>query len=81
MWDTNFFSDIISVISCIFIQVKSFSLSNENVLRSVAASWYVNQTKALTGQEKEFGKNARIFIDREQPLIPVNLVTFYRGVN
>lgn len=49
---------------------KSFSLSNENVLRSVAASWYLNQTKSLVGQEKEFGKNARIFIDREQPLIP-----------
>lgn len=53
---------------------KSFSLSNENVLRSVAASWYMNQTKALTGQEKEFGKNARIFIDREQPLIPQTAV-------
>lgn len=49
---------------------KNFELSNESVLRSVAASWYLNQSKSLTGQEKEFSKNARIFIDREQPLIP-----------
>lgn len=53
---------------------KSFSISNENVLRSVATSWYLNQSKALIGQEKEFGKNARIFIDREQPLIPQTAV-------
>jgi hypothetical protein len=52
-------------------KVKNFSLTNDSVLRSVAASWYLNQSKALVGQEKEFAKNARIFIDREQPLIPV----------
>lgn len=49
---------------------KNFAITNETVLRSVAASWYLNQTKPLLGQEKEFSKNARIFIDREQPLIP-----------
>ena len=53
------------------IQVKNFAITNETVLRSVAASWYLNQTKPLLGQEKEFSKNARIFIDREQPLLPV----------
>jgi hypothetical protein len=53
---------------------KSFPVSNENVLRSVAASWYLNQSKSLLGQEKEFAKNARIFIDREQPLIPQTAV-------
>jgi hypothetical protein len=47
-------------------------LSDENVLRSVAVSWYLNQNKSLTGQDKEFVKNARIFIDHEQPLIPVS---------
>jgi hypothetical protein len=47
------------------------------VLRSVAVSWYLNQNKSLTGQDKEFVKNARIFIDHEQPLIPVSLFFCY----
>jgi hypothetical protein len=57
--------------------VKNFPTSNETVLRSVAASWYLNQNKNLIGQEKEFTKNARIFIDREQPLIPVCYIIYY----
>jgi len=46
-------------------------------MRSVAASWYLNQTKPLLGQEKDFAKNARIFIDREQPLIPVKIYIYF----
>jgi len=49
---------------------KNFTTSNDTVLRSVAASWFLNQNKILIGQDKEFSKNARIFIDRDQPLIP-----------
>jgi len=37
----------------------------------VAASWYLNQNKILVGQDiKEFTKNPRVFIDRDQPIIP-----------
>jgi hypothetical protein len=44
------------------------------MMRSVAVSWYMNQNKALLGQDKDFVKNCRIFIDREQPLIPATLI-------
>jgi hypothetical protein len=55
----------------VFIEVNNFPLSNENILRSVAASWYLNQNKILIGQDiKEFTKNPRVFIDRDQPIIP-----------
>jgi hypothetical protein len=36
----------------------------------VAVSCYLNPNKILIGQDKEFSKNARVFIDRDQPLIP-----------
>jgi hypothetical protein len=36
----------------------------------VAVSCYLNPNKILLGQEKDFSKNARVFIDRDQPLIP-----------
>ena len=36
----------------------------------MAVSCYLNPNKILLGQDKEFAKNARVFIDREQPLIP-----------
>ena len=48
------------------------NVSDENVIRSVSVSWYLNQNKALIGQDpKEFEKNCRVFVEREQPLIPV----------
>ena len=37
---------------------------------SIATSWYMNQNKILIGQSKDFEKNSRVFVDREQPLIP-----------
>lgn len=63
----------ISILLILFlsIEVNNFPLSNENILRSVAASWYLNQNKILIGQDiKEFTKNPRVFIDRDQPIIP-----------
>lgn len=33
-------------------------------------SCYLNPNKILIGQDKEFSKNARVYIDRDQPLIP-----------
>ena len=36
----------------------------------MAVSCYLNPNKILLGQEKDFSKNARVFIDRDQPLIP-----------
>jgi hypothetical protein len=36
----------------------------------VAVSCYLNPNKILIGQDKDFSKNARVFIDRDQPLIP-----------
>ena len=36
----------------------------------MAVSCYLNPNKILIGQDKEFSKNARVFIDRDQPLIP-----------
>ena len=54
----------------LFSTVDNFELSNERAFMSIAASWYINQNKILVGQSKEFEKNSRIFVDREQPLIP-----------
>lgn len=49
---------------------KNFDISDESELRSVAASCYLNPNKIMIGQEREgFSKNARVFIDRDQPLI------------
>lgn len=48
----------------------NFDLPNERAFMSIAASWYINQNKILVGQSKDFEKNSRIFVDREQPLIP-----------
>ena len=36
----------------------------------MAVSCYLNPNKILIGQDKDFSKNARVFIDRDQPLIP-----------
>ena len=47
-------------------------ISNESVLRSVAAACYLNPNKIMLGQDKEFAKNARVFVDPEQPLIGVS---------
>jgi hypothetical protein len=41
------------------------------MVRSVAASLYLNPNKIITGQEKEFLKNPRVNINRDQPLIKV----------
>jgi len=49
---------------------KNLNISSESALRSVAVSWYLNPNKLLLGQDKEFIKNPRVFIDRDQPLIP-----------
>lgn len=49
---------------------KNFETSNETALRSVAVACYLNPNKILIGQDKEFSKNARVYIDRDQPLIP-----------
>jgi hypothetical protein len=49
---------------------KNFPITNETALRSVAVSCYLNPNKILIGQDNEFTKNARVYIDRDQPLIP-----------
>ncbi|CAF0730890.1 unnamed protein product [Brachionus calyciflorus] len=56
----------------IFTKLKNLEVTDENVMRSVAVSWYMNQNKVLVGQDpKEFDKNCRVFIERDQPLIPM----------
>lgn len=47
-------------------------MKSDSVLRSVAASLYLNPNKIISGQEKDFAKNPRVFIDRDQPLIQVS---------
>ena len=39
-------------------------------MRSIAVASYMNPNKQLNGQSKDFTKNARVFINRDQPLIP-----------
>ena len=51
-------------------------MKTDSLLRSVAASLYLNPNKIIVGQEKDFAKNPRVFIDAEQPLIPVNTFIF-----
>ena len=46
------------------------NITTDSALRSIGASWYMSQNKILVGQSKEFEKNSRVFIDRDQPLIP-----------
>ncbi len=48
-------------------------MTNDSLMRSVAASLYLNSNKIIVGQEKDFAKNPRVFIDKEQPLIQVRL--------
>jgi len=49
---------------------KTFDISNESEMRSVAASSYQHPSRTMLGQTREFNKNARVFIDREQPVMP-----------
>ncbi|RNA28699.1 Methyl- -binding domain 2 [Brachionus plicatilis] len=59
----------------LFNKLKNVNVSDENAIRSVAVSWYLNQNKALVGQDpKEFEKNSRVFFERDQPLIPLTKV-------
>ncbi len=48
-------------------------MTNDTLMRSVAASLYLNSNKIIVGQEKDFAKNPRVFIDKEQPLIQVSI--------
>lgn len=47
-------------------------IKDETLMTSVATSLYLNPHKIIKGQENQFMKNPRIFIDRDQPLIQVS---------
>jgi hypothetical protein len=52
-------------------------MKTDSLLRSVAASLYLNPNKIIVGQEKDFAKNPRVFIECDQPLIPVKFDFFF----
>lgn len=54
---------------------NNLQLKTDSLLRSVAASLYLNPNKIIVGQDKEFSKNPRVFIDSDQPLIATTLIS------
>ena len=57
-----------------FFLVNNLQMKTDSLLRSVAASLYLNPNKIIVGQDKDFSKNPRVFIDSDQPLIAVSTI-------
>lgn len=52
-----------------FKTLNQVGIKDEVLLTSVATSLYLNPNKVIKGQENQFMKNPRIYIDRDQPII------------